>query len=234
MSLLFFSLLNPEVDAKSIGDWLKGILEPLEVWEIKRDYSIKEETKPIEKVSFKYRNNIVQAIKPYKEHIKEASGLFNVPESLIGGLIYAESSGIPDNTPPIGKDGKPISSALGLCQIVSKTFREIKSDLKNKTINRRRIIISSDRTDPRTSIIAGTYYLSKQFDHSVKDTNKRLSRTRLDDWCRALKYYYRGRENVNGKNYIKKYIYTDGSKSIDPKEYCNRVLRYTEVLRRYG
>ncbi|WP_028314639.1 transglycosylase SLT domain-containing protein [Desulfatibacillum aliphaticivorans] len=231
--LIILAIIFSGMAAASEGlKLLKEASKHLEVWEMiyKRDYSIKNETGPIENVTKEYKEIISKAVVPYKKEVWQAARTFKVPPSIIAGLIYQESSGRPEAV-PIGKNGKPLSSAKGLTQIIDSTFTEIQCELEERGID-----IGDNRNNPETAIMAGAYYLSKQFDLSVKDYPKQhFDKSVNEDWCMALQYYYRGREGVKGQKVVRKIYYTDGSTTIDPDVYCQRILRHATILKKdYG
>ncbi len=230
--IIFFIVSSAAASSREL-DLLKAMSRKLESWEViyVRDYSIKEVTGPIEKATKKYTDVVANTVVPYRDLVRAASRTFDVPPSILAGLIFQESSGRADAV-PIGKNGEKLSSAQGLTQILDSTFREIRGDLNKDG----KIVIGNDRSDPETAIMAGAYYLSKQFGLSAKDCPElSFDRKNNEDWCTALKYYYRGRTAVNGKRIVLKIQYQDGSTTVNPDVYCQRILRHAAILKKdYG
>jgi len=81
----------------------------------------------------------------YKDHISEASELYNVDKVLIASIINAESSFRPNAVSNKG--------AVGLMQVMPATGEWVAKKMK---------IEFDDSTlyDPRTNILIGTYYLN--------------------------------------------------------------------------
>jgi len=113
--------------------------------------------------------------------VREAALIFRVPERILFGLIYRESGCVPSIR-------NPNSSALGLNQFVDKTWRWVAGELKRDTG-----MTIGDRTDPRSSLMAGGWYLNHLFQFAERrNPHRRLRRDRIGDWNLALQYYYAG------------------------------------------
>jgi len=113
--------------------------------------------------------------------VREAALIFRVPERILFGLIYRESGCVPSIR-------NPNSSALGLNQFVDKTWRWVRGELKRDTG-----MDIKDRVDPRSSLMAGGWYLNHLFQFvQRRNPQRRLRRERIEDWDLALQYYYAG------------------------------------------
>ena len=156
----------------------------------------------------------------YKEYIKKASRMFNVPEAVISAVIMVESGGDPNAA---AKE----SSAKGLMQLIDATFAYSRSALNNQGIG-----IGSDPFDPEASVIAGTWYLSRMYTKAAVSDKKITNpdRKNLATWKFPLEYYYAGPGNgVKAANKI--IVYSNGEKRvIDKSSYSGKVLIWAEIL----
>jgi len=87
----------------------------------------------------------------WSAHIAEASSRFGVPEHWIRQVMRAESGGRTELR------GRPIISragAMGLMQLMPRTWREMRAVLK----------LGPDPHDPRDNILAGAAYLRAMYD----------------------------------------------------------------------
>ena len=96
-----------------------------------------EEDAPV--YGFSY--DIYPEAEPYREYIEAAETKYGIPKGLLANLIMAESNFNPLALSPDG--------AIGLMQIMPKTFKEITK--KNPSIK-------GTREQPRWNIAAGIYY----------------------------------------------------------------------------
>lgn len=93
----------------------------------------------------------------YQDLILQESKEFNVPPTLIAGVIYTESHFNPDATSPIG--------ARGLMQIMPATAAGIAARLSDTSYTADKLF------DPATNIRYGTYYLRNLLDRFNNDTD---------------------------------------------------------------
>ncbi len=117
----------------------------------------------------------------YFAHVSEAHKVFDIPERILYGLIFHESRCVVDAK-------NPNSSALGLNQILNGTWNWARRRLKQESG-----IEVTSRTDPRSSLMVGAWYLNHLFRSAqLKQPNRRFRRKVLEDWRTALSYYYAG------------------------------------------
>ncbi|NOY69162.1 MAG: transglycosylase SLT domain-containing protein [Deltaproteobacteria bacterium] len=158
---------------------------------------------------------------PFAALIKDASNLFNVPEAIISALIMVESGGDPDAR-------ASTSSAAGLMQTISSTFKAAR-----KSLGAKGIIISASPVNPRSSIMAGTWYLDRMYARAVSDRRIEAEMRRvLSSWKKPLEYYYAG--PVHGaKRSDTVIIYAGGRKVVvDKRAYSTKVLKWAKILRK--
>lgn len=89
---------------------------------------------------------------PWRDHIQEASGRFDVPEAWIRAVMRRESGGR-----AVGSDGRPLRSpagAIGLMQLMPATYEYL----------RWRHGLGPDIADPRDNVLAGAAYLREMYD----------------------------------------------------------------------
>ena len=179
-----------------------------------------EEAVKDKKKAASFSRKLIKPLKPYIELINECSGKFKVPEEIIGAVIMVESGGNPSAA-------AGTSSAKGLMQTIRSTFRDARTSLEEQGIE-----IADNPFNPRSSIYAGTWYLSHVFDRAEKDSPSRdISRSEIEDWCTPVKYYYAGPTwGAQKKEVIITYI--DGKRIVvDKKIYCEKVMRYARMLK---
>ncbi|WP_229711369.1 lytic transglycosylase domain-containing protein [Pectinatus frisingensis] len=99
------------------------------------------QTHVIEKVEKKYLYPY-----PYEITIEKYARQYNIDDSLVAGIVLAESRFIPD--------AKSHRGAIGLMQIMPETGRWIASNIDDKTYNDNKLY------DPETNIHYGVWYLS--------------------------------------------------------------------------
>ena len=113
-----------------------------------------------------------QAWYPY---ISTYSMQYNVPASIILGVIEQESGGNPNAVSGIG--------AIGLMQIMPATAQQV------ATANGISYVASSSLYIPQTNIAIGTAYLSSLY-------------SQYNDWTTALNAYFAGPNNINNISQI--------------------------------
>ena len=92
-----------------------------------------------------------QTVSHWRPLIDEASTRFGIPVSWIERVMHAESRG------QIHQAGRPIRSsagAMGLMQLMPDTWTELRTRLR----------LGHDPDDPRSNILAGTFYLRLMYD----------------------------------------------------------------------
>ncbi len=156
-------------------------------------------------------------IRPWIKWIREASKLFNVPESIIEAVIVQESGGNP-------RARSRITSAKGLMQTIDATFRFSQRHLEKIGIT------IKNPFNPKDSIFAGAWYLSHCFSVAERELGLKLRRNRLEDWRYVLEYYYAG--TSWGKN-PKRIVYIERKGKLVKVHralYSDGVLRYARVF----
>ena len=155
----------------------------------------------------------------FESIIRQASETFNVPVEIISGVIMVESAGNP-------KARAKTSSASGLMQTVSGTFSDARSALAKQGIR-----IDDSPFDPRSSIFAGTWYLSRMYKMARKHRPEAFTgRGDIDAWRYPLEYYYAGPGN-GAKREPVVIIYSGGKKVVvDKPAYSKKVLKWAKIL----
>lgn len=123
---------------------------------------------------------------PYDSIIAEASRRYQVPPQYIRAVMSVESSNRPNAMGPVTRSGE---QAGGLMQLMPATYDELRAKHG----------LGADRMDPRNNIMAGTAYLSENFD-------------RFGDWDKTLAAYNAGPSRVSSgrplpaetRNYVPK------------------------------
>ena len=161
-----------------------------------------------------------RALLPYVDTIDEAAVKFNIPEEIIGAVIMVESGGDADaraNT----------SSAKGLMQTISGTFRDARNGLLSQGV-----FINNNPFDPYASIMAGSWYLDRMFETASDDGKHGLfSRQDLFSWRFPVEYYYAGPKNGRkGQNVV--IMYAGGRRVvIDKAAYSRKVLHWARIMK---
>ena len=169
----------------------------------------------------KISNYLHTRLKPYVKWIHEAGHRFNIPSEIIGAVIMVESGGNP-------KANAKTSSARGLMQTISATFKEAKNHLKSLGIR-----VKNSPYDPHASIMAGSWYLDRMFHRAVEDRKKFIrSRQDFNSWKYPLEYYYAGPQNGKKKeNTI--IMYAGGRRVvIDKPAYSKKVLKWAAIMKK--
>jgi soluble lytic murein transglycosylase-like protein len=167
--------------------------------------------------------SLARLIAPYGDEIKRASTLFDIPEPIIGAVILVESAANPNSK---ARD----TSASGLMQTIDGTYSMAKEALDELGIQ-----IAETPFDPRSSILAGSWYLDLMFRKALED--RRMADTRRDrtgSWKVPLEYYYAGPGNGRrqGDRVI---VYRNGRRVvIDKSVYSEKVLRWAHLLAQAG
>ena len=159
-------------------------------------------------------------LKPYLKWIHEAGHRFNIPSEIIGAVSMVESGGNP-------KASAKISSARGLMQTISATFKEAKNHLKSLGIR-----VKNSPYDPHASIMAGSWYLDRMFHRAVEDRKKFIrSRQDFSSWKYPLEYYYAGPQNGKKKENTV-IMYAGGRRVvIDKPAYSKKVLKWAKIMK---
>jgi soluble lytic murein transglycosylase-like protein len=167
--------------------------------------------------------SLARLIAPYRNEIRKASGLFNIPEPIIGAVILVESAGDPNakarNT-----------TASGLMQTIAGTYRMAREGLDELGIQ-----VAECPFDPRSSILAGSWYLDLMFRKAFSDGRiGNGSRNSADSWKVPLEYYYAGPGNGR-KEGDRVIVYRNGRRVvIDKAVYSEKVIRWAQLLARAG
>lgn len=166
------------------------------------------------------RGELHKALKPYQSIIDAASLRFNIPREIIAAVIMVESGGN-------RYAAAPSSSAKGLMQTIDATFKQAVNGLK-----RQGVVIENDPFVPRSSIMAGCWYLNEMFKQTVRDGKQLGQRYNFYAWKNATEYYYAGPGHGRKRSDVV-IIYSGGKKVvIDKPLYSKKVLRWAEILRR--
>lgn len=161
----------------------------------------------------------IKVLSTYQVTISEAAHLFNIPPEIIAAVIMVESGGNPNakaNT----------SSAKGLMQTIDATFTEARNGLMRQDIR-----INNSSFIPRSSILAGSWYLDKMY-KAAQQNNPYLQNNRksLESWKLPLEYYYAGPGNGQKKENII-IIYSGGKKiKIDKQAYSQKVINWAKIM----
>lgn len=170
-----------------------------------------------QEVGQKITDYLLKEVQPYAGIIQEAAHRFEVPPEIIAAVIMVESGG---NTHAKAET----SSASGLMQTISATFKEARAHLAEKGM-----MIGESPFAPRAAILAGTWYLDRMYTEAAK--NHALTRAALGSWRYPLEYYYAGPGNGRKKEEIV-IIYAGGRKFVvDKPAYSRKVLRWARIMR---
>lgn len=162
-------------------DPLKELIKHFLPFTLEEEESAAKQARKKPRIPTKVGGQLWKKVQPYEKHIREASAEFNVPVGVIASVIMLESGGREDVEKPEG------SSAQGLMQIVDGTYAALKKRLES-----RRIYIK-DRYDPHSAILAGTLYLSENFEKArVKHPELDLKRNFIEHWKYPMRYYFAG------------------------------------------
>ena len=154
---------------------------------------------------------------PYRHWVDTAARRFDVPPSLIEGVILQESGG----DAAARATG---SSAKGLMQTIDATFALAKKTLAGEGLR------IEDPLTPRDSILAGAWYLAYCFDLAVREHGADAAREAPRAWRRALEYYYAGPGWGRDPRAII-HIYRNGKRTrVHKGRYSDGVLAYVRAL----
>ncbi len=161
-----------------------------------------------------------RALLPYAGTIDEAAVKFDIPEEIIGAVIMVESGGDANAR-------ADTSSAKGLMQTISGTFRDARNGLLSQGV-----FINNNPFDAYASIMAGSWYLDRMFAAASDDGKQGLiSREDLFSWRFPVEYYYAGPTNGRkGQNVV--IMYAGGRRVvIDKAAYSRKVLRWARIMK---
>lgn len=145
--------------------------------------------------------------------VNQAARLFSVPVAIIRAVIMVESDGDP-------KARAADSSAAGLMQTIRQTFNEAREALAH-----RKIFIENNPHNPRSSIMAGTWYLSRMYDLALADGKIAVDdRQRHSSWTAPLEYYFAGPGNGRRKEHRLLIKRAGKTCLIDKRAYAEKVL----------
>jgi len=168
----------------------------------------------------KIKDGFIRRIDKYRLIIHDAASRFNVPEEIIISVINTESGGLADAK-------NPTSSAKGLMQIIDSTYTFTRNNLRKKSI-----FLDVSPFDPKSSIFAGSWYLSYCFNQvQMKHPElEKLNRGVVSHWNYALRYYFFGPGYE--KNTDEKFVYYSNSKVLKLKgdAYADKILTYARML----
>jgi soluble lytic murein transglycosylase-like protein len=191
---------------------LRAVYLPFSMSEEKRAVADPEMAKSFTR---KFNTRLLQ----YNTIIKRAANRFNIPQEIIKAVIMAESGG--DNYAKA-----KTTSAKGLMQTIDSTFLMARKGLENEGI-----YISDDPFEPESSIMAGTWYLNRMYEKSIRD-GKIISGNRkaISTWRYSLEYYYAG--PVHGaKDKNKIYVFSNGKRRIiDKRAYSKKIQKWAQIL----
>lgn len=158
------------------------------------------------------------ALAPHRHLIREASLLFDIPGEIVGAVIMVESGGRADAQ-------ASTSSAKGLMQTIDSTFRMARQNLAKRGIR-----IRKDPFDPRSSILAGCWYLDSMYRQVGRDTGDYASRQSIGSWRLPVEYYYAG--PGNGRKKADVVIFYAGGRRvrIDKPAYSRKVMRWANII----
>lgn len=184
-------------------------------------FSEKEERDALKdvKAAKKVSGYLHRALQPYQTLIAEAARRFRIPEEIIGAVIMVESGGDP-------MAQAPTSSAKGLMQTIRGTFQDARRDLISKGVT-----IRDDPFNPRSSIMAGAWYLDKMYKTVAKKQKKNpLGRGHAVSWRTPLEYYYAGPGNGSKKSDLV-VVYAGGRRVVINKPaYSRKVLKWAGIM----
>jgi len=171
-------------------------------------------------VKKRVRSGLISNASPFEKSVKEASRLFDVPEPVIISVINTESGGNPQAK-------NPRSSAKGLMQTIDSTF----SMAKRRLVRDYGVTISHPY-DSRSSIFAGTWYLSYVYGWAAKkDPSLVGGRDSLNNWEKALMNYYLG---PGHEKYLrgKLVVYPNGhiEQLSNAKRYVTKIMTFAETV----
>ena len=164
-----------------------------------------------------------KALRPYAHIIRDASRRFRIPPEIIGAVIMAESGGNK-------RAQAAASTAKGLMQTIAGTFRDAHEGLYAQGI-----LIEEDPFNPRSSIMAGAWYLDRMYALAANEKNQAdLNRRDIASWRHAVEYYYAG--PGHGRKKKKRLVVYAGGKRIfiDKPAYSKKVLQWAKIMRRSG
>lgn len=162
-----------------------------------------------------------RVLRSYEKIINEASQRFNIPREIIGAVIMVESGGDPNAK-------AKTSTASGLMQTVKGTFQEARKGLRSMEVT-----IDNNPFNPRSSIIAGSWYLDRMYEQAVIDRKKGPGdRKIISSWRYPVEYYYAGPGNAKKAGGVV-IMYAGGRKVvIDKPAYSRKVMRWARIMAR--
>jgi len=221
--------LQLSVDGKPAMQALRGLERSDDPWETLRatylPFSEAEETAAFTHPDARRRFSgyMHKVLQPYRAHINKASAQFDIPREVIGAVIMVESAG---NERARAKT----SSARGLMQTISGTFREARRNLKAQGI-----VISDTPYEPLASIMAGSWYLDRMYQKARIDRKKGVyNRKHINSWRYPVEYYYAGPRHGRKETNIA-IIYAGGRRVvIDKRAYSRKVIRWARIMNGQG
>jgi len=168
----------------------------------------------------KVASGLHAALDPHASFIEEAAQRFDIPVEIISAVIMVESGGN-------AKAKAKTSSASGLMQTIKATFQEAR-----KGLNKEGITIIDNPFEPRSSVMAGTWYLNRMYKMAKADRPDTIKdRTQIGSWKYPLEYYYAGPGHGVKREPVV-IIYSGGKKvKIDKPAYSGKVLKWAGILR---
>ena len=162
-----------------------------------------------------------RVLEPYKDNIEKASRRFNIPPEIIGAVIMVESGGNP-------RAKAKTSTARGLMQTISSTFKEARKKLQSSGI-----AMANTPNDPHASIMAGSWYLDQMYRQAASDKKETVGdRLDVNSWRYPLEYYYAGPGNGKKENQVV-IMYAGGRRVvIDKPAYSQKVLKWARIMRK--
>jgi len=185
--------------------------------------SVEEAALTDHKAARKVSGHLHKALQPYAHIINDASRRFGIPPEIIGAVIMAESGGN-------SRAQTSTSTAKGLMQTIDGTFRDAR-----EALHTRGMVIEDNPFDPRSSIMAGTWYLDRMYTQAAVDRKQPdLNRLDIASWRYPVEYYYAG--PGNGRKERELVIIYAGGKQIviDKPAYSRKVLQWAEIMSKPG
>ena len=233
-SSLFFLNITPATanSWQELQDSYKHSARPEKINNIKPDpwlqlravylpFTEKEEIQASKDSGIKSRlaGKFAKVLISYQGIIAEAAHMFNIPEEIIAAVIMVESGG---NANAKAKT----STASGLMQTIKATFSEARNGLMKQNIQ-----INESPFTPRSSILAGCWYLDKMYKTAKQDNQIPINdRKNIASWKLPLEYYYAGPGNGQKKENII-IIYSGGRRVlIDKPAYSQKVMNWARIM----
>lgn len=210
---------DAQIDNVDLPDYVKAFLAFMEPLPFTQEDERLAETG--NKVAIKkIKSGFLGRIEKYRPFIREAVARFNVPEEIIISVINTESGGRADAK-------NPTSSAKGLMQTIDGTYVFAKENLQSKNIH-----LDGGPYNPKSSILAGSWYLSFCFSEVFKKHPelKTLKKGVISHWNHALLYYFFGPSHE--KNMDEKFVYYSNGKvsRFKGKAYADKILSYARII----